>query len=153
MRRRLISLLVIVLIGVMPIAHAICLAGCSEKTSSTTQSHHHDGAQAPEHQVAGHAVHGSHVAVIGHRHGRDAVKALASAPKCCTFVAAPACSRGGDDSTLLVSTMKRTLDPPATTAAQAIAILGAAGDDRPTSSLNARICPPAFLVHPTPLRI
>ena len=152
MRRRFISLLVTVLIGVMPIAHEICLAGCSEKTSATTHSHHHESAQNPEHQMAGHAMHGSHVAVIGHHHDRDAIKAMASAPECCASVAAPACSRAGDDPTL-ASTMKRALDPPAATAAQAITILGGPGDERPTSSLNARIRPPAFLVHPTPLRI
>lgn len=153
MRRRFISLLVAVLIGVMPIAHEICLAGCSEKTSATTHSHHHEGAQGPEHQMAGHAMHGSHVAVIGHHQDPGAVKAMASGPECCAFVATPACSRAGDTPTLLASTMKRALDPAATTAAQAIAILGAPGDERTTSSLNARIRPPAFLVHPTPLRI
>src|SRR5262245_547628 len=111
MRRKFISLLVAVLFGAMPVAHEICLAGCSGKAASAAHSHHHDhggrGAQGPEHQMAGHAMDESPIAMTGHHHGPASVEAMAPATPCCASVSvAPRCCRNGDGSTLVVATMR-----------------------------------------------
>ena len=158
MRRKFISLLVAVLIGALPVAHEICLAGCSGKAASTAHSHHHDsagrGAQGPEHQMAGHAMDQSPIGMTGHHHGPAAVGEMTPAAPCCASVSvAPRCCRSGDDSTPLVSTVKRVLDPPQTAVAQVIAILGPAAGDHPVSFVNTVIHPRVSLARLTPLRI
>ena len=154
MHRQFISLLVAVLIGAMPVAHEICLAGCSEKPTATTHSHQHDhGAQGPEHQMPGHAMD-ARAAMVGQHHGPAAVKEMARATQCCASVSAtPRCCRSRDDSSQLVPTMKRVLDPPQTTIAHVIAILGRPVGDHPASFVDAAIRPPVSLAGLTPLRI
>jgi len=159
MRRKFVSLLVAVLVGAMPVAHELCSAGCSGKVATTAHSHHHEGAPArdahgPEDQMAGHAMDASHVAMMGQHQGPAAVKEMARAAQCCASVlATPRCRLSGDDSTPLVSTVKRVLDPPQTAVARVIAILGPAIGDHPASFADTVIRPPVSLARLTHLRI
>jgi hypothetical protein len=154
MRRRFISLLVAVLVGAMPVAHEICPAGCSEKASTTAHSHYDDGAQGPEYQMAGHAMDGSHVAMMRHHHEPAPVKEMARATQCCASVSAtPQCCRSRDESTLLVPAMKWMPDPPQTTVAHVIAILGPPVGGHAASSVDTIIRPSVSRALPTPLRI
>jgi hypothetical protein len=152
MRRRFMSLLVAVLVGAMPVAHEICLARCSGKAATTAHSHHHDDAAGPEHRTAGHAM-ASHVAMMGQHHGPAAVKEMARATQCCASVSAtPPCCRTRDESTL-VPTLKRVLEPPQTTVAHVIAIVGPPVGDNHASSVATAIRPPVSLARLTPLRV
>ena len=154
MHRQFISLLVAVLIGAMPVAHEICLAGCSEKPTAITHSHHHDhGAQGPEHQMPDHAMD-AHAAMVGQHHEPATVKEMGRATECCASVSAtPRCCRSRDDSSLRVSTIKRVLEPPQMTVAHVIAVLGPPVGDHPASFVDAAIRPPVSLARLTPLRI
>jgi hypothetical protein len=160
MHRQFISFVVAVLIGAMPLAHEICLAGCEGKAATTGQSHHHDegaptpGAQGPEHQMAGHATGASHVVKMGQHQASAAVKEMDRATQCCTFVSATArCCRSRDESTRLVPTTKWLLDPSQMAAPQVIAILGPSVDDHPASFVDNVIRPRVSLARLTPLRI